>query len=182
MFDFKSLEQALAGAVEHYKNELSGIRTGRAVPALLDGVKVEAYGTPMPLLQVGSVTIEDARSLRVTAWDLGLIKAVEKAITEADLGVSVSADERGVRVSFPELTTERREQLMKLTRAKLEEARTSVRRARDDCWQDIQKQEKDKLMSEDDKFRSKEKMEDIVKKTNQALESMAQKKEEELNS
>ena len=100
MYDFKALEQALAGTVEHYKNELSGIRTGRAVPALLDGVKIEAYGTPMPLNQVGSVTIEDARSLRVTAWDLGLIKSVEKAITEANLGVSVSSDERGVRVSF----------------------------------------------------------------------------------
>jgi ribosome recycling factor len=136
----------------------------------------------MPLQQVGSVTVEDARTLRISAWDQGLIKSVEKAITDANLGVSVSSDDKGVRVSFPELTSERREQLVKLTRAKLEDARVSVRRARDDCWQDIQKKEKDKLMSEDDKFRSKEKMEEVVKKANQTLEGMAQKKEEELNS
>jgi ribosome recycling factor len=182
MYDFKTLEKGLIAATEHYKEELSGIRTGRASPALLDGVKVEAYGTPMPLNQVGGVTIEDARSLRVSAWDQSLIKSVEKAITDANLGVSVSSDEKGVRVSFPELTSERREQLVKLTRAKLEEARTSVRHARDETWQDIQKQEKDKLMSEDDKFRSKERMEEIVKKTNETLEAMAKKKEEELNS
>jgi len=182
MFNFKPLEQALASAADHYKAELSGIRTGRAAPALLDGIRVEAYGTPMPLNQVGGVTIEDARSLRVSAWDQGLVKAVEKAITDANLGVSVSSDEKGVRVTFPELTSERREQLIKLTRAKLEEARVAVRRARDDCWQDIQKQEKEKLMSEDDKFRAKENMEDIVKKANQTLEDMAQKKEAELNS
>lgn len=182
MYDFKTLEKALSAAADHYKNELSGIRTGRASPALLDGIRVEAYGTPMPLNQVGSVTIEDARSLRVSAWDQSQVKAIEKAITEANLGVSVSSDEKGVRVSFPELTSERREQLMKVTRAKLEEARTSIRRARDECWQDIQKQEKDKLMSEDDKFRSKDRMEEIVKKGNENLESMAKKKEEELNS
>lgn len=181
MFDFKSLERGIAAAAEHYKTELSGIRTGRAAPALLDAIRVEAYGTPMPLNQVGSVTIEDARTLRVSAWDHSLVKAVEKAITEANLGVSVSADEKGVRVTFPELTSERREQLMKLTRTKLEEARVSVRRARDECWQDIQKQEKDKLMSEDDKFRTKEKMEDIVKRANQSLEELAEKKEAELN-
>jgi len=181
MYDFKTLEKALTAAADHYKEELAGIRTGRATPALLDGIRVEAYGTPMPLNQVGSVTIEDARSLRISTWDQSLIKAVEKAITDANLGVSVGADDKGVRVSFPELTSERREQLMKLTRAKLEEARTAVRHARDECWQDIQKQEKDKVMTEDDKFRSKDKMEEIVKKANQTLEGMAVKKEEELN-
>lgn len=182
MYNFKSLEQSIAAAAEHYKEELSAVRTGRATPALLDGVKVEAYGTPMPLNQIGSVTIEDARSLRITAWDASLIKSVEKAITDSNLGVSVGSDEKGVRVSFPELTSERREQLMKVTRAKLEEARTSVRHARDECWQDIQKQEKDKVLTEDEKFRAKDAMEELVKKANQSLEAMAEKKEQELHS
>jgi ribosome recycling factor len=180
MYDFKGLKEELAGAQEHYKVELSSIRTGRAAPGLLDGVKVDAYGTAMPLNQVGSVTIEDARSLRISPWDLGLAKAIEKAIGDANLGVSVGADERGVRVSFPELTTDRREQLIKLTRSKLEDARTAVRHARDDTWQDIQKQEKDKLLSEDEKFRSKEQMEKIVQEANSNLEALAKKKEEEL--
>jgi len=181
MYNFKPLEQALKAAEEHYKEELTAIRTGRATPALLDGVRVEAYGSPMPINQVGGVTIEDARSLRISAWDASLIKNIEKAITDANLGVSVGVDEKGVRVSFPELTSERRDQLIKVTRAKLEEARTSVRHARDDCWQDIQKQEKDKALTEDDKFRAKDAMEELVKKTNQTLEGMAQKKEEELH-
>lgn len=182
MYQFKTLEQALKAAEEHYKEELTGIRTGRATPALLDTVRVEAYGTPVPLNQVGSVTIEDTRSLRISAWDASLIKNIEKAITDANLGVSAGTDEKGVRVSFPELTSERREQLMKVTRAKLEEARTSVRHARDDCWQDIQKQERDKVLTEDDKFRAKERMEELVKEANQNLEALAQKKEAELHS
>lgn len=180
MYDFKTLKTELAGAQEHYKVEISSIRTGRAAPGLLDGVKVDAYGTLMPLNQVGSVTIDDARTLRVSPWDLGLTKAVEKAIGDANLGVSVGSDERGVRVSFPELTTDRREQLIKLTRAKLEDARTAVRRARDDTWQDIQKQEKEKLLSEDEKFRGKEQMEKYVQEANSGLEALAKKKEEEL--
>ncbi len=180
MYDFKKLQAELTRAQDHYKTELTSIRTGRAAPALLDGVKVDAYGTPMPLNQVGSITIDDARSLRVSPWDLGLAKAIEKAISDANLGVSVGADDRGVRVSFPELTGDRREQLIKLTRAKLEEARTLVRRVRDDTWQDIQKQEKDKLMSEDEKFRGKEHMEKLVQEANKGLEEMSKRKEEEL--
>jgi ribosome recycling factor len=180
MYDFKGLTSELVAVQEHYKVELSSVRTGRAVPALLDGVKVDAYGTPMPLNQVGSVTIEDARTLRISPWDHGLAKAIEKAIGDANLGVAVGADDRGVRVSFPELTSERREQLIKLTRSKLEEARTSARRARDDTWQDIQKQEKDKLMSEDDKFRAKEQMEKMIQETNRSLDDIAKRKEAEL--
>lgn len=180
MYDFTSLQQDIAQAREHYKNELSAIRTGRAAPALLDSVKVDAYGTLMPINQVASVTVEDARSLRVSPWDIGLAKSIEKAIGDANLGVSVGADEKGVRVSFPELTSDRREQLVKLTRAKLEEARTAVRRARDDTWQAIQKQEKEKRMSEDDKFRAKEQMEKQVQEANKTLEDMAKRKEEEL--
>jgi len=180
MYDFSQLQQSIEDATEHFKSELSGIRTGRAAPAILDQVKVDAYGTLTPLNQVGGVTIEDARSLRVSAWDLSQVHAIETAISNADLGVSVSSDEKGVRVTFPELTTERRDQLMKLTRTKLEEARTAVRHGRDDCWQGIQKSEKDKVLSEDEKFAAKEKMEEIVKNGNTALEDLAKKKEEEL--
>ena len=182
MYDFSTFKKELAQVVDHYKAELSSIRTGRAAPALLDGVRVEAYGSMSPLNQVGSVTIEDARTLRVSAWDQSQVKAIERGIHDANLGVSLSTDEKGVRVSFPELTSERREQLMRLTRSKLEEARTAVRIARDDVWQDIQKKEKDKELSEDEKFNAKENMEKQVKETNETLEQMAKKKEEELNS
>jgi len=180
MYDFTTLKTRLTSAQDHYKTELSGIRIGQAAPALLDNVRVESYGSSVPINQVGSVTIEDARTLRIAAWDMGQVKALETAIREADLSISVSADEKGVRVSFPELTSERREQLTKLTRTKLEEARTAVRVARDETWQDIQKQEKGRLLSEDEKFKTKDAMEGLVKEANEALEHMARRKEEEL--
>jgi len=180
MYDLRELKKSLADVAERFKTELAGIRTGRAAPALLDQVRVEAYGSSLPLSQVGSVTVEDARSIRVSPWDHAQVKAIEKAITEANLGVSLSSDERGVRVSFPDLTSERREQLMKLMKQKLEESRTAVRRARDAVWQDIQKQEKEKLISEDEKFRSKEQMEKVVQEGNAVLDEMAKRKEDEL--
>lgn len=180
MYDFSTLKNSMADTTEHFKSELSGIRTGQAAPALLDGVKVEAYEAAVPLNQVGSVTIEDARTLRVSAWDVSQVKTIEDAIRAADLGVSLSTDEKGVRVSFPELTSDRREQLMKLTRSKLEEARTTVRQGRDQTWQAIQKLEKNKEMSEDEKFTAKEAMEEIIKETNTSLEELAVKKESEL--
>lgn len=181
MYQFATLKESLRGVADHFKQELSGIRTGQAVPAILDSVRVESYGSRVPINQVGSVTIEDARTLRVSAWDQTQVRVLETAIREADLGVSVSADEKGVRITFPELTSDRREQLMRLTRAKLEEARTAVRQAREHTWQDIQKQEKDKVISEDEKFRAKEDMEKVVKEANETLEEMAKRKEQELN-
>lgn len=180
MYSFITFKDALQSVADHYKQELTTIRTGQAAPAILDMVRVEAYGTSVPIAQVGSVSIEDARTLRVSAWDQSQVRAIEAAVREANLGVSVSADEKGVRVCFPELTSERREQLLKLTRTKLEEARTGVRQAREHVWQDIQKQEKEKLLSEDEKFQAKEAMEKLVKDTNDKLEVMAERKEEEL--
>jgi len=180
MYSFKELQDALAGVTEHYKQELSTIRTGQAAPAILDAVRVDSYGSMLPINQVGSVTIEDARTLRVAAWDQSQVTQLEAAIRAADLGVSVSADEKGVRVTFPELTHDRRAQLVRLTRTKLEEARTAVRQAREHTWQDIQTKEKEKELSEDEKFTAKEEMERHVKETNASLEEMAKQKEQEL--
>ena len=181
MYNFTTLKETLQSVIEHYKHELSSIRTGQAAPAILDNIKVESYGTVVPINQVGSVTIEDARTLRVSAWDQSQVTALESAIRNANLGVSVSADEKGVRVCFPELTTDRREQLVKLTRSKLEESRTGVRQAREHTWQEIQTQEKEKTLSEDEKFTAKEQMEKHVKEANETLERMARQKEEELS-
>lgn len=179
-YSLSELEQQKKDVEEFLKRELSGVRTGRAAPALLDAVRVDAYGTVMPLQQVGNVTIEDARTLRIVPWDLGLVKAVEKAVGDLDLGVSVGSDEKGVRVSFPELTSERREQLIKLTKSKLEEARVALRQHRDKTWNDIQDKQKEGELTEDDKFAAKEAMEKVVQEGNRALEEIAKKKEEEL--
>jgi len=181
-YDFKPFEKRIKEIEERAGKELSGIRTGRAAPAILDGVQVESYGTRVPIVQVASVTVEDARSIRITPWDMGQAKDIEKAITVANLGLSVGSDERGVRVSFPELTSERRTGLIKLAKEKVEEIRASLRAARDDVWNDIQKQEKDKLMTEDEKYRSKEEMQKRVDAANQNFDAALERKEKEITS
>jgi ribosome recycling factor len=161
--------------------EFTGIRTGRATPALLDLVSVDAYGSRMPVNQVGSVSVEDPRTLRVSIWDASLVKEVERGITSADLGVSVVTDSSGLRVIFPTLTSERRVQLLKLAKQKLEDARVSLRGARDEAMKDIDAKEKEGAMSEDDKFGAKEALQKKVDSGNQGLEGHYTQKEREIN-
>lgn len=179
-YDFKPLETKLASAKEWLLREYQGLRTGRATPAILDSIQVSAYGSMMPLKQVATIGVEDARSLRVQAFDPGIIKDIERAIQAADLGLGIGSDAAGVRVTFPELTGERREQLVKLAKGKLEEARTTVRGAREDCWKEIQDQEKEGVLSEDDKFRLKDEMQKKVDTANEDLGKVFEKKEAEM--
>ncbi|MEX0930881.1 MAG: ribosome recycling factor [Candidatus Paceibacterota bacterium] len=163
------------------QKEYMGIRTGQATPALLDSLRVENYGTRMPINQVGSVGIEDARTLRISPWDAGSIAAIERAIKDADLGVSVSTDSAGLRVIFPELTSERRVQLLKLAKSKLEDARVSVRSVRDEVMKELDARQKDSEISEDEKFTKKESTQKLVDAANAKLESMYTAKEAEIN-
>lgn len=174
------IQQKLQDTKDWLKNEYASIRTGQATPALLDGVKVANYGAMVPINQVGTVGVEDARTLRVSVWDNEIIPAIETAIREADLGVSVSTDSAGLRVSFPELTSERREQLLKLAKSKLEDARIRVRTARDESMKHIDKAEKDGDISEDEKFTKKDVVQVEIEKTNKELEALFDQKEAEL--
>lgn len=162
------------------QREFASIRTGQASPGLLDGLRVESYGTVVPLQQVGSIGIEDARTLRLSVWDSSQIASVEKAIREADLGVSTAADSSGLRIIFPELTSERRVQLLKLAKTRLEEARVRVRGTRDDEMKELERQFKASEISEDDKFGGKEAIQKAVDQANLKLESLYNKKEQEL--
>lgn len=179
-FSFEPFEQKLRDAQEWLSREYRGLRTGRATPAILDGVHVSAYGSLMPIKQVANVSVEDARTIRVIPWDLGLVKEIERGITAANLGLGLSADSAGVRVSFPELTADRRAELVKVAKQKLEEARTAVRVARDDVWKDIQEREREGTLTEDDKFSLKEEMQKLVDNSNEGLESMFKAKEKEM--
>lgn len=181
-FDFKQLDTKLAGAKEWLTREYQSLRTGRASPAILDSVKVSAYGSLMPLNQVATVRIEGARSLVVQPFDTSLAKDIERGLIDADLGVGVASDSAGIRVSFPELTSERREQLIKIAKSKLEEARTTVRGGRDECWKEIQDQEKEGGITEDDKFRLKDEMQKKVDAMNDELQQLFEKKETEMQS
>lgn len=181
-YDFKELDQKVADTKEWLAREYRGLRTGRASPVILDGVQVSAYGSLMPLKQVANVGVEDPRTLRVSAWDAALVKDIEKAISTANLGLGVSAVGTDVRVSFPELTSERRAQLVKAAKAKLEDARTAIRVSRDECWKDIQVKEEEGGMGEDEKFRLKEELQKKIDGTNADLEKAFENKESEMNS
>jgi len=181
-YDFKPFEKRIKEIEERAKDTLSGIRTGRAAPAILDGVLVESYGTRVPIVQIATVNVEDARTIRITPWDMSNAKEIEKAITVANLGLSVGADEKGIRVSFPDLTSDRRTQLLKLAKEKVEELRTELRAARDQVWNDIQKQEKEKLMTEDEKFRAKDEMQKRVDAANKSFDAALDRKEKEISS
>ncbi len=181
-FNFTELKKKIEEAEEWLSKELQSVRTGRATPLLLDSVSVEAYGSRMPIRDIAAISIEDARTLRITPWDLSQNKAIEKAVTVANLGVSTSVDEKGIRVHFPELTSERRTVLVKLIKEKLEAARVTLRGERDSVWSTIQKDERDGKMSEDDKFRRKEEMQKIIDDGNKTLEEIANKKEQEVTS
>ena len=181
-YDFKIVDGKFAAAREWLGKEYRGLRPGRAAPAILDGISVSAYGSMTPLKGVANVSVEDARTLRVTSYDAGLIKDIERAITAANLGVGTTSDGANIRVTFPELTSERREQLVKLAKGKLEEARTTVRVARDEAWKDIQTKEKEGVLTEDDKFALKEELQKKVDAANGELEKAFESKEAEMSS
>ena len=178
--DSKEFKTKLEEITAWLQKEFASIRTGQAAPGLLDAIQVESYGSRMPLQQVGTIGVEDARTLRLSIWDAGNVAAVEQAIREADLGVSVATDSSGLRVIFPELTSERREQLLKLAKGKQEEARVSVRSQRDDAMKVIDRQQKDGEISDDEKFNEREAVQKIVDAANQTLEQLFLKKENEL--
>jgi ribosome recycling factor len=178
--DVNNFGEKLKEAESWLQKEFTGIRSGQASPQLLDSVRVMSYGSLVPMNQVGNVSVEDARTLRVNVWDAGGVNAVEQAIRDAELGVSVASDSSGIRVFFPELTSERREQLLKLAKSKLEDARITVRSQRDEIMKHLDKEQKEGNISEDEKFSQKEKVQSFVAKTNKQLESLFQLKESEL--
>jgi len=178
-YDFSKLKAHIKETEEWLARELSGVRTGRATPTLLDAVKPEAYGTRTALRELGSVSVEDARTLRIIPWDKTVTKAIEKGITEADLGVGVSTDDQGLRVTFPDLTSERREQLSKIARDKTEHAKVTLRQHRTDAIKEIDQLKKGG-MSEDQAKRDKEELQKLIDAGNNALLKVLERKEGEI--
>lgn len=181
-YSFEQLKTRQAGIQKWLTVELSAVRTGRVNPALLDGVKVEAYSQLLPLKQFGSLTVEDARTLRLTLWDKNQMKAVDGALQKANLGISVAPAPDGVslRLIFSELTEEKRQLLVKLVRAKVEEARASWRKERDKVWHDIQVKERGGEISEDEKFRLKDQLQKLVDGANRGFDEVGKRKEKEI--
>jgi ribosome recycling factor len=138
--------------IEHYKDDIATLRTGRANPGLVEMIHVDAYGSKMPIMQLASVSIPEPRIIRIEPWDKTLLKAVEKAITDANLGVSASVDGNIVRVTIPMMTEENRLELVKLLKGKTEDAKVALRSIREKIRESIMNAEKNNEITEDDKF------------------------------
>ncbi len=152
-YDLNDIKRRMQGAVQVLKQEFGGLRTGRASSSLLDHVQVEAYGTHMPLNQLATVSVPEARLLSVQVWDRSMVHAVEKAIMAANLGLNPSTEGQVLRLRIPELNEERRKELVKIAHKYAESARVAVRHVRRDALDLLKKLEKDGKVSEDDQKR-----------------------------
>jgi ribosome recycling factor len=178
MYNLDGFKTTAKQTDEWLAKEYSQIHTGRAAPALLDGVQIESYGAFQPLKNVASVTIEDPKVLRVAPWDKSQIKDIERALHSANLGFSVAVDDAGVRVIIPALTTETRNQLAKIAKDKLEDARIAIRKVRESSLSAL----KDQSLPEDTFHKAKEELQKLVDTANATLESAYERKVTEIQS
>ncbi|MBX3160793.1 MAG: ribosome recycling factor [Deltaproteobacteria bacterium] len=173
-------EEGMKKAVEAFKRELVKIRTGRANTSMLDGIRVDYYGTPTPVNQVATVAVVDARLITVKPWEKSMIPVIDKAIRASDLGINPVADAELVRLPIPPLTQERRRDLAKTVGKQTEEARVAVRAARRDAMDMIKDAEKDKQISEDERKQGEKKIQDLTDKYIATVDDIAKNKEKEI--
>lgn len=178
--DIDDIERRMNGAVDTLRREFGGLRAGRASASLLDPVMVDAYGADMPINQVGTVNVPESRMISVQVWDKTMVKAVEKAIRNAGLGLNPSADGTLVRVPLPELSEERRNELVKVAHKYAEQARIAVRNVRRDGMDTLKKMEKDGEMSQDDQRLWSDEVQSMTDKTVESINQILTQKEQDI--
>ncbi len=176
----KDSESKMEKSLENTKEKFSHVRAGRATVSMVDGVTVEAYGSPTPLNQVGTISAPEARLLTIDPWDKSLIPVIEKAILQANLGFNPSNDGKIIRLVVPELTEERRKEYVKLVKKEAEEGKVAIRNIRKDINNKLRKMEKDGEITEDELKSSEEKVQKMTDKFVAAVEEALVKKEKEL--
>jgi ribosome recycling factor len=179
-YDKNELSRRMDGAVATVKSELNGLRTGRATAALLDPVKIEAYGNISPINQVGTVGTPEPRLITVQVWDKGLVKAVDKAIREAGLGLNPQTDGQLIRIPLPELNEERRKELVKLAHKYAEAARVAVRNVRRDGMDALKKAEKDGKIGQDEHHKLGDELQKLTDGHIRYIDQTLQGKEQEI--
>lgn len=167
-------------SVEHFIVEIGKIRTGRANPAIIENLLVDYYGAKTPLKQVANINAPEARLLVIQPWDKDSLVSIESAIRDSDLGFNPNNDGQVIRINIPQLTEERRKELVKLLGQKSEEAKISVRNCREEAWKEIQDSEKEGKISEDEKFSGKEYLQKVVDEYNKKIEEIREKKEKDI--
>jgi len=167
-------------AIERFKDEIAKLRTGRANPAMVENLQVDYYGAKSPLKQVANITIPEPRLIIITPWNKDNLVDIEKAISEAGLGLNPTNDGQVIRIAIPPLNEERRTELVKVLGKYSEEARVLIRRAREEAWDEIQDMVKSGKMGEDAKFKGKEQLQKLIDDYNGKIEEVREKKEREI--
>ena len=176
----KAAQDRMERALEAMRREFTGVRTGKASPALLDTVRVEAYGSQVPLNQVGTVSAPEPRLLTIQPWDRSLIKAIEKGLQESDLGLNPSNDGSLIRIPIPALTEERRREYVKLLHKMAEDGRISMRQARKDANDEIKQRQKDGELSEDQARREQDEVQKVTNQYVEKVDELLKRKEAEV--
>jgi ribosome recycling factor len=173
-------EARMKGAVDALEEDLAGIRTGRASPALVERLQVEYYGMPTPLVQLATISVPEARQLLIRPFDASMLKAIERAIQASDLGLTPNNDGKVIRLNLPVLTEERRRDLVKLVHNRVEEARVAVRNVRRDSIKDLREFEHEKLISEDELKNGEEELQKLTDKYVEVIGAVGERKEKEI--
>jgi len=177
---YQETRDKMEKALEALKKDLSRVRTGRATPAILDGIRVSYYGSHVPLNQVASVAVPDSRQITIQPWDLKAIGDIEKAILKSELGLNPINDGKIIRINIPSLTEERRRDLVKVTKKMAEEARVVSRNIRREANEALKSLKKDKALSEDDLFKAQDEVQKITKETIERVDKIGEEKEKEI--
>jgi ribosome recycling factor len=176
----KEAESRMRSAISVLEHDLSGIRTGRANPGLVEKIHVEYYGAETPLMQLASISVPEARSLLIKPFDKSTLKSIEKAILASELGLTPNNDGQAIRLNLPPLTEERRRDLVKHVNHRLEETRVALRNVRRDTMKDLKEFETEKMISEDDRKRGEEELQKIVDKLIAEIEAIGRRKDQEI--
>lgn len=176
----RETEQKMKKSIESLRHHLATIRTGRASPALVEHLPVEAYGSTMPLNQLGGITVPEARLLVIQPYDKSTLRAIEKAIQHSELGINPTNDGVVIRLAIPQLTEERRRELTRLVRSRVEEGKVALRNIRRESLDDIRQLHAEKLISEDDQRRGQEKLQEITDRLIREMDSIGAAKEAEV--
>lgn len=176
----KEAETRMKGAIQSLEDDLTGIRTGRASPALVERLQVEYYGAPVPLVQLANISVPDPRALLIRPFDATSLKAIEKGILASDLGLTPNNDGKVIRLNLPPLTEERRRDLVKVVHSRLEDSRIAIRNIRRDLIKDLREFEKEKMISEDDLKKAEEELQKLTDRFIQQIDSIGQHKEKEI--
>lgn len=176
----KNFESKMDKTISNFREQLGSVRAGRANPSVLDRITVDYYGAATPIQQVGTVSTPDPRTIMIQPWDASILKEIEKAIQTSDLGINPQNDGKVIRLSFPQLTEERRKELTKLVKKYAEDAKVAVRNVRREAMDEYKKQQKNSEITEDDQKKLEKDLQDLTDRKTKEIDKIAEDKEKEL--